>query len=223
MEVKLVIASGKNAGQVVPVKGGRFLIGRAKDCHLRPNTDLVSRHHCVVTVEGGFVTIRDLGSHNGTFVNGERLRREEELNNDDKIAVGPLEFIVELSVEMAEQKKPEVENAQEAAARTAEFSSKDPSKDGGEFDLSDWLGDEIDAVHDTRAADQTFAGTASFSKDQDTTPTEVTPTERAPEGQEKTKRRTREPGRLPSGLKRPKAADSKTAAADTLRDFFHRR
>lgn len=234
MEVRLVVAGGKNVGQIVPVTGERFFIGRAEDCQLRPNTDLVSRHHCVITVEDGFVTIRDLGSRNGTLVNGERIRGEEELNNGDKITVGPLEFVAELSVEMAGQKKPKVENVQEAAARTVESSSKAPRKDDDEIDLSDWLGGEADAVHDTRTADQAFAGTASFGKDQTTTPiestpTESTPTEQPPEEQsEKDEKKTtkdaaKKPGRLPSGSKKPKTADSQAAAADTLRHFFHRR
>ena len=229
MEVRLRVASGKNVGQLVPVTGGRFFIGRAEDCHLRPNTDLVSRHHCVIMVEDGFVTVRDLGSRNGTFVNGERIRGEEELNNGDKIKIGPLEFVVELAVEMAGQKKPKVENVQEAAARTVESSNNVPRKDGDEFDLSDWLGGEADAVLDTRAVDQTSSGTASFSKDQATMPTESTSTEQPPKDQsakdgEKTKKdAAKKPGRLPSGLKKPKSTDSQAAAADTLRHFFHRK
>ena len=229
MEVRLVVASGKNAGRVVPVTGGRFFIGRAEDCHLRPNTDLVSRHHCVIMVEDGFVTIRDLGSRNGTCVNGERIRGEEELNNGDKISVGPLEFVVEWTVELSGQKQPKVEHIPEAAARTVESSNEAPPKDGDEFDLSDWLGGEADAAHDTRTVGQTSVGTASFGKDQDNTPTQSTPTGQPEEKQsakdEKTttKDTAKKPGRLPSGPKKPKTADSQAAAADTLRHFFHRR
>ncbi|MBN2291666.1 MAG: FHA domain-containing protein [Pirellulales bacterium] len=229
MEVRLVVASGKNAGRVVPVTGGRFFIGRAEDCQLRPNTDLISRHHCAITVEDGFVTVRDFGSRNGTFVNDERIRGEEELNNGDTLSVGPLKFVVELVVEMTGQKKPKVENVQEAAARTVESSSQTLPKEGDEFDLSDWLGGDADADNDTRALHQTTPGTVAFQGEQATTPTQSTSKDEAEDdASAKDKKKSRKdeakkPGRLPSGLMKPKSADSQAAAADTLRHFFHRR
>lgn len=229
MEVKLVIASGKNAGQVVPVAVQRFFIGRAEDCQLRPNTDLVSRHHCVITVEDGLVTIRDLGSRNGTLVNGERIRGEEELKNGDQVAVGPLKFEIELAVEMAGPKKPKVESIQDAASRTVASANEAHAKDVDEFDLSDWLGEEADSIHETRAVDQHSAGTVAFDKDQDAAPTQATPAvqpagETSAQDEKKIRKdEAKSPGRLPTALKKPKAADSQAAAADTLRHFFHRR
>ena len=241
MEVRLVVTNGKKPGQLVPVTVERFFIGRAEDCHLRPNTDLISRHHCVITVEDDFVTIRDLGSRNGTSVNGERIRGEEELNDGDKIAVGPLEFRVEFVVETAASKEPEVKSVQGAAkeekpepkeARKKAASVESPKdsvlEDGDEFDLSNWLGD-ADEINDTRSMNQTLVGTTSFGKDQDDTSTKSMPLESSEEEQEtKDKKKTRKdaakkPGRLPTGLKKPKTADSQAAAADTLRHFFHRR
>ena len=79
MEVKLIVLHGKSAGKEVPVPGPKFFIGRAEDCHLRPQSDAVSRHHCAVLVEDGFVSVRDFGSKNGTFVNGERLLADHRL------------------------------------------------------------------------------------------------------------------------------------------------
>ncbi len=229
MEVRLVISSGKNAGRVVPITGERFFIGRAEDCHLRPNTDLISRHHCVITVADGFVTVRDFGSRNGTFVNGERIRGEEELNNGDSLSIGPLNFVVELVVEMTGQKKPKVESVQEAAARTVESSNEAPLKEGDEFDLSDWLGGEVDAGHDTRALEDNSPGTVAFDQDQADTPTTSTPNDQVekqtpPKDKKKsTKDAVKKPGRLPISPKKTKAADTQSAAADTLRHFFHRK
>ena len=56
MEVKLVVTNGRHAGREIPIKGPKFFIGRAEDCHLRPGSDLVSRHHCVILV--GKTTLR---------------------------------------------------------------------------------------------------------------------------------------------------------------------
>ena len=55
----------------------QILLGRSRDCDLvMPNDFLhwdVSRRHCLLVADGRFVTIRDLGSRNGTYVNGRRI------------------------------------------------------------------------------------------------------------------------------------------------------
>ena len=73
MDLKLKVLEGKHAGQQIAVKATKFLIGRAEDCHLRPGSELISRHHCALMVEDGYIAVRDFGSNNGTFVNEERV------------------------------------------------------------------------------------------------------------------------------------------------------
>jgi predicted component of type VI protein secretion system len=99
LNAELRVVSGKQTGNVIPLVAGRFLIGREEDCHLRPGNDLVSRHHCVFKTDEYTVRVRDLGSTNGTFVNGERLRGEVMLNTGDKVRVGTLEFEVVIGEE----------------------------------------------------------------------------------------------------------------------------
>ncbi len=89
---ELKVVGGKHAGQVIPLNRRKFLIGREQDCQLRPNSEMVSRHHCVFSVDDFSVRLRDLGSTNGTIVNGERIRRETVLAAGDKIIIGNLEF-----------------------------------------------------------------------------------------------------------------------------------
>jgi predicted component of type VI protein secretion system len=91
--------SGKQTGHVIPLVKNRFLIGREEDCHLRPNSDLVSRHHCVFKVDDYSLRLRDLGSTNGTLVNGERLHGEVMLNSGDRVKVGKLEFEIAIGDE----------------------------------------------------------------------------------------------------------------------------
>lgn len=124
MDVKLLVVSGKSTGQTIPISGGKFFIGRAEDCNLRPYSDLISRHHCAILVEQGVVTIRDFGSKNGTFVNGERVRTEQEMKNGDRLKVGDLEFELQLKVELVGKKLPKVHSVQEAAVRTAAVGSR---------------------------------------------------------------------------------------------------
>ena len=94
MEVRLKVRSGKAAGQEIRLPGTKFIIGRAEDCHLRPNSDLVSRHHCAILCDEGFAVVREFGSKNGTYVNGNRIAGECELKTGDLLKVGPLEFEV---------------------------------------------------------------------------------------------------------------------------------
>jgi len=72
----------------VPLKE-RLIIGRANDCDLALADDKeVSRHHCELTWEQGKVKIADLGSQNGTFLNGVPISTTYTLANDDVIQVG---------------------------------------------------------------------------------------------------------------------------------------
>ena len=89
---ELKVVGGKHAGQVIPLNRRKFLIGREQDCQLRPNSDMVSRHHCVFSVDDYSVRLRDLGSTNGTLVNGERIRKETVLAAGDRIVIGNLDF-----------------------------------------------------------------------------------------------------------------------------------
>ncbi|MDR0392389.1 MAG: FHA domain-containing protein, partial [Planctomycetaceae bacterium] len=104
MDIQLVVAGGSKAGQVIPITGPKFIIGRADDCNLKPRSELISRYHCAIIVEDNYVAIRDLGSKNGVFINGTRVATEQELQHSDKISVGPLEFFVHLSVTVNGQK-----------------------------------------------------------------------------------------------------------------------
>jgi pSer/pThr/pTyr-binding forkhead associated (FHA) protein len=72
----------------------QFLIGRGPDCDLRLHGDTVSRHHCIIRQEAEEVTLVDLGSSNGTYVNGTRVRSQTALNSGDLLTVGSFSFVV---------------------------------------------------------------------------------------------------------------------------------
>src|SRR5947209_5652291 len=76
MTIKLLVIQGKPQGKCLQFRVGRdYMFGRGAECHIQvhPKKDWVSRQHCLlrVTPEGTF--LRDLGSRNGTLVNGVRL------------------------------------------------------------------------------------------------------------------------------------------------------
>jgi S-DNA-T family DNA segregation ATPase FtsK/SpoIIIE len=69
---------------------GEFIIGRGPECHVRPESPTVSRQHCLLRVAFDGVHIRDLGSTNGTLVNGTRVLQEQPLKDGDLLQLGPL-------------------------------------------------------------------------------------------------------------------------------------
>ena len=136
MEVTLVVANGKNIGQKISVEGPKYLIGRADDCQLRPRSDVISRYHCVILVEEGFLAVRDFGSKNGTYVNDDQVMGEQELYHGDRLRVGQLEFDVIVRGGSGEPRKSEGKEA----GRRADDAGKGPLPN--QLDMSDWLGQE---------------------------------------------------------------------------------
>ncbi len=81
---------GGSKGRPVPVSGPRFLIGRRPDCQLRLGSPQVSKLHAAIERRDGRTFLVDLGSTNGTMLNGRPLRgREAEVHDGDRIQVGP--------------------------------------------------------------------------------------------------------------------------------------
>jgi predicted component of type VI protein secretion system len=89
--------------QLVPVDGGPpiditkdlVVVGRKEDCDLRLDHKSVSKMHCVLVKTDGLLLLRDLGSTNGTRVNGARVRRAALLPND-QISIAHYRFRVHL-------------------------------------------------------------------------------------------------------------------------------
>lgn len=67
-------------------------IGRADNAEIRIDDAFSSHLHARVFARGAFLYIEDLGSTNGTFLNGRRLKREEQLKVQDRVRIGESEF-----------------------------------------------------------------------------------------------------------------------------------
>jgi predicted component of type VI protein secretion system len=96
MKAQLVIVEGKQKGKTIELAPPSFLIGRGETCHLRPVSELVSREHAEFVIKGDTLFVRDLGSRNGTLVNGKALTTALVLKEGDMVQVGPLVFTVSI-------------------------------------------------------------------------------------------------------------------------------
>jgi len=73
---------------------GTHLIGRDPAAAIWIDSATVSRRHATLVVDGFVATLHDLGSHNGTFVNGERVHGARVLAHGDEVRVGPARLIL---------------------------------------------------------------------------------------------------------------------------------
>src|SRR5215470_1507358 len=85
--------------QLIPLDGGQpieivkdmTLVGRMEDVDMRLDHKSVSKLHCIIVKTDGLLLVRDLGSTNGTRVNGQRVRRAALLPND-KLTIAHFQF-----------------------------------------------------------------------------------------------------------------------------------
>ena len=227
MVAKLIVASGKSAGRSITLKHGKILIGRAEECDIRPLGEEVSRRHCAVVEEAGAVTVEDLKSRNGTYVNGAKISAKVTVADGDIVRVGPLELKVSCAAPAA---------AAPAAAAPAAAASMD--------EVSRWLmaDDEPAGMFDTTrtisTADIAAAGGQSAGQNGDASSVSSVPVgaepvaaagdssvsaSAAPSGIDALIAARSQPAGLPPEAKAAKSTNSKDAAAEALRKFFGKR
>ena len=129
MKVQLTVVQGKPEGKVIPLAGPKFKIGRGETCHLRPNSELVSREHAEFSITPEQVSVADLGSRNGTLVNGKAISGSCALRDNDLVTVGHLTFAVSI------QGAPVAAKPVAAAAPSKKGAPEDVSHD----DIESWL------------------------------------------------------------------------------------
>lgn len=91
MKARLVPAEG---GSPIELQKDLTLVGRESSCDITLDHKSVSKLHCVLVRTEGLVLVRDLGSTNGTRVNGQRVRRAALLPKD-RLAIANFKYTVE--------------------------------------------------------------------------------------------------------------------------------
>jgi pSer/pThr/pTyr-binding forkhead associated (FHA) protein len=222
MQVRLRILRGSSAGKEIGLKGPKFLIGRSEECQMRARSDAISRRHCAIFVRKTGLAVRDLGSRNGTFVNGTRIDGDHQLADGDVLQVGPLEFAIVMQVP--------------AEAKESLSAAKSQPERVGDL-VSQWL-DELDEPGPAEPESAGQRDTGRFYTD-DTDQVTVDPTgEISTDPAEETKIVGRDPndtdkgsrpgknkpGKLPKIEGRADAPkNTQEAAAQMLRKMWNRR
>lgn len=98
MKAKLLeVGAADGRVREISLSGDEFLIGRGEDCDLCLHEPDISRHHCLIRTRGAAQPIiSDLGSSNGTFINGHRLLSQTPIATGDEIRLGPFRYVVDL-------------------------------------------------------------------------------------------------------------------------------
>ena len=135
MDFQLVVLRGKSATTALKLGDGVTTAGRHDECQLRIKSSQVSRKHCQFFEKNGMLMVKDLGSSNGTFLNGKKIEGQRVLEPGDELTVGP----VKLRVEAAGKGAPAGPAARPAASKPGDTAvpapSVKPGKASDEFEI----------------------------------------------------------------------------------------
>lgn len=227
MDVTLKVLEGAKVGAKISIKKPEFTIGRSQSCSLCAGSSAVSRQHCMISRDESKVTVRDMGSRNGTLVNGAKIEGTVELASGDEITVGPLKFLLTISTSLNSVKKPEVKSVAEAVVRTAST----PTGSIGDEDISKWLLGPSSALNetqtiridDTNAIQQMHAAAAAEAASAEAKAAEEAAAAAEKPTDHSGKPAKPEPGKLPKIADKAGTKDSREAAVEALRAWSRRR
>ena len=95
MDFQLVVLRGRSSTTALKLGDGVTTAGRHDECQLRIKSSEVSRKHCQFFEKNGMLMVKDLGSSNGTFLNGKKIEGQRVLEPGDELTVGPVKLRVE--------------------------------------------------------------------------------------------------------------------------------
>ncbi len=107
MDYQLLVTRGRSASTVINLVDGVTTAGRQDECQLRIKSSQVSRQHCQFFEKNGMLLVKDLGSSNGTFLNGKKIDGQRVLEAGDEVTIGPIKFKVQKLGQPALERAPE--------------------------------------------------------------------------------------------------------------------
>lgn len=161
MNINLVLLKKNGLQKAFSLPSSVTVIGRRHDCDFCIPLMSVSRRHCQLSFDGKTLKIRDLGSHNGTILNGQRVD-ESVVNAGDALKIGPLAFIFQIddkpesivhpdrSSENIPRKSKPIEDTAERTAGEQAYELSDSS------DSDSLLDDFVEGADDSERPKQDF-------------------------------------------------------------------
>ena len=89
-----MIEKGRTRIREVRLRSAQTTIGREKGCGVRIPSKQVSRKHCLLSLQDGYLTVEDLDSVNGTILNGQKITGRQVVRPGDRLEIGPIGFVV---------------------------------------------------------------------------------------------------------------------------------
>ena len=214
MGAKLIVVSGKSAGKAIGLKHGKLLIGRADECDVRPLGEEVSRRHCLLETEGDGLGVKDLGSRNGTYVNGVRIEELVQLHDGDIVRVGPLELRVSCDRPAARSNVDGDDVSRWLMADDDPAGISDTTRTIRVVGANEAVPGAEDPDHGAEAAGPAPEKAAAADEAADKSGSVVA------SAIESLLASKSKPGALPAGAKGDKSESSREAAAEALKKFF---
>jgi pSer/pThr/pTyr-binding forkhead associated (FHA) protein len=134
MDANLVLLSKNGGNKIFPLPKRVTVIGRRKNCDLRIPLESVSRRHCQFDLENQSLKLKDLGSRNGTFLNGNRIE-EQILKPGDSIKIGPVVFAMQIDGQPEKIVAPPEDSPARASSPDETDVIKSPGNADSELDL----------------------------------------------------------------------------------------
>ena len=171
MEVKLIRFRKNGQQKAFALPSAVTVIGRRRNCDLRIPVSSVSKKHCQINCDDGALKIRDLGSKNGTLLNGVRIN-EAVIQPGDWVQIGPIGFVFQIdgkpetdnapAIKQPEKPKPKKEKVKEKAEAKAKKQAEAKAKEKTDAEHFDKLNDsDVSSILDADVKDSSDASGAA--------------------------------------------------------------
>jgi pSer/pThr/pTyr-binding forkhead associated (FHA) protein len=157
MPFQLLVVRGRSASTALKLISGLTTVGRTDECQIRIRSSQVSRRHCELFEKQGSLVVKDLGSSNGTFVNGKKVRGEKVLEPGDELTVGQVTLKV---ARVGEAPPPPRTPAKSTDTAVAEAISVDDDAAADEFEI-DFDFDDLPVAEEASAGAGAGGGAAA--------------------------------------------------------------
>ena len=153
----------EHAGQNIELRRGRLLVGRSSGCQLVLEDSMVSRRHDELLVTEDTVTVVDLGSVNGVYLNARRVRESVRMREGDRLQIGQREFVLQSMARSSVQSgvdrlSAETLHGADSGLMSAKSASEDQTHVGDVFDVLGSVADKVLALDRGDEAERILSG-----------------------------------------------------------------